>query len=545
MLKSVKRDCLNCVKQDNIPRLLEIVEKEGRVGFDLNYLINGTYLLAEARSIEMLIILFRFRSNLYQKLPNGKGIIYQMRKNLISLFKEKKEIIRRSNLEATDSMTSLSDINGKIKKMKTVILLFNRICDISKKTTCFSYDKEEEYPEDWWEVPEYLRMVLRGCYFDEGVHENEEGLSNLAYSVYRSWGHYYAQKGRLTQEGLVNTGFNTKNIQKNKKIIKASKKLRQQFLLNENGDIYLLFRGTMQKNDPCLPLSHFGTKEAASHRLYCLNNSLFMEEGGFYEQVKKNGWKIHNQIHAVFLKMKRLLRLPDLNSHNTYSYAKVVFHYCLAKKYGFSYLNKLYNIPLPSSRHWGLFYTQNEFFKKSDTISLLKQENLPKEFDFIFHQPLRMDIKEVEKELFWGGMYPLLKSEKNEEENTTIRKNLIYQRMIRFFQSEGFDGFKYKNEVEDRGTDSFIIFHSNQVFYASELNNEQFKEKTNPNEDILRQHEVSYLNKCQSIKLTEEKIKDLAYPYFIVSFENENFKKTQVVKATAVSFHEKIQQEKE
>ena len=117
MLKSVKRDCLNCVKQDNIPRLLEIVKKEGWVGFDLNYLINGTYLLAEARSIEMLIILFRLRGNLYQKLPNGKGILYQMRKNLISLFKEKKEIIRRSNLETTDSMTSLSDINGKIKKM--------------------------------------------------------------------------------------------------------------------------------------------------------------------------------------------------------------------------------------------------------------------------------------------------------------------------------------------------------------------------------------------------------------------------------------------
>ena len=545
MLKSVKRECLNCVKQDNIPRLLEIAKNEGWRHFDLNYLINGTYLLAEVKSIEMLIILFRFRGNLYQKLPNGKRILYQMRKNLISLLKEKKEIIRHSNLEIIDSMTSLSDINGKIKKMKTVILLFNKICDISKKTTCFSYDKEEEYPEDWWEVPNSLKMVLRGNYFSERRYEDKKWLSNLAYAIYRSWGHYYAQKGRLTQESLVNTGFYPKNIQKNKKIIKASKKLSQQFLLNENGDIYLLFRGTIQKNDPCLPLSHFGTKEAASYRLYCLNNALFMEEGEFYEKVKKNGWKIHNQMYAVFLKMKRFLRLPDFSSHDTYSYAKVVFHYCLAKKYGFSYLNKLYNIPLPSIHDWGLFCIHNEFFQKSDTISLLKQENLPKEFDFIFHQPLRMDIKEVEKELVWGGMYPLVKSEKNEEENSAIRENLIYQRMIRFFQSEGFDGFKYKNEIEDKGADSFIIFHPNQVFYASELNNEQFKEKTNPNEDILRKHEASYLNKCQSIKLTEEKIKKLAYPYFICSFENENFKKKQIAKAKAGSFHEKTQREKE
>ena len=89
MLKSVKRECLNCVKQDNIPRLLEIAKNEGRRHFDLNYLINGTYLLAEVKSIEMLIILFRFRGNLYQKLTNGKRILYQMRKNLISSLKEK------------------------------------------------------------------------------------------------------------------------------------------------------------------------------------------------------------------------------------------------------------------------------------------------------------------------------------------------------------------------------------------------------------------------------------------------------------------------
>ena len=50
MLKSVKRECLNCVKQDNIPRLLEIAKNEGWRHFDLNYLINGTYLLAEVKS---------------------------------------------------------------------------------------------------------------------------------------------------------------------------------------------------------------------------------------------------------------------------------------------------------------------------------------------------------------------------------------------------------------------------------------------------------------------------------------------------------------
>ena len=47
--------------------------------------------------------------------------------------------------------------------------------------------------------------------------------------------------------------------------------------------------------------------------------------------------------------------------------------------------------------------------------------------------------------------------------NNANAENLFFQRMIRFFESVGIDGFSYKNFTECGGDDSYIIFRQNNV----------------------------------------------------------------------------------
>ena len=51
-------------------------------------------------------------------------------------------------------------------------------------------------------------------------------------------------------------------------------------------------------------------------------------------------------------------------------------------------------------------------------------------------------------------------------------KNVSLQRMIRYLETEGYDGFVYKNDCEDIGQRSYIIFRPEQVFKQGETEHE-------------------------------------------------------------------------
>ena len=76
MVQQTKRACLQCVLQDDVSGLVKIVNATNGLT-DLDCLIDKKYPLAEARSVEMLILLSHLKGNIYQQLPDGKRIFYQ------------------------------------------------------------------------------------------------------------------------------------------------------------------------------------------------------------------------------------------------------------------------------------------------------------------------------------------------------------------------------------------------------------------------------------------------------------------------------------
>ena len=84
--------------------------------------------------------------------------------------------------------------------------------------------------------------------------------------------------------------------------------------------------------------------------------------------------------------------------------------------------------------------------KKCEFVALKK---LPYQYDFISQS---VDDGKIKQEISYESLYDKANAE-----------NLFFQRMIRFFESVGIDGFSYKNFTECGGDDSYIIFRQNNV----------------------------------------------------------------------------------
>ncbi len=85
--------------------------------------------------------------------------------------------------------------------------------------------------------------------------------------------------------------------------------------------------------------------------------------------------------------------------------------------------------------------------KKKCELAALKK--LPYQYDFISQS---VDDDKIKQEISYESLYDKANSE-----------NLFLQRMIRFFESVGIDGFSYKNFTECGGDNSYIVFRQNNV----------------------------------------------------------------------------------
>ena len=167
-------------------------------------------------------------------------------------------------------------------------------------------------------------------------------------------------------------------------------------------------------------MSHFGTEASARTVL------------------KEGKWKrdknidINNPIIIpVHLKNGYYLEIPDLNDHYIPDWQAIFLAFLLDK----SIITDINNL-----QKW------NCIQQKCENAA---QNKLPYQYDFISQS---VEEEKVKQEIACESLYDVANSE-----------NLFLQRMIRFFESVGIDGFVYKNFTESGGDCSYIIFRQNNV----------------------------------------------------------------------------------
>ncbi len=98
-------------------------------------------------------------------------------------------------------------------------------------------------------------------------------------------------------------------------------------------------------------------------------------------------------------------------------------------------------------------------------INVLKMNKLPPVYDYIVKDPFdKLSWQKVKKELEKEHLYSIdYKYVLNGVAEKIDREHLFLQRMIKYFESIGFDGFHYMNYYEDYGHISYIPFRPESI----------------------------------------------------------------------------------
>ena len=262
--------------------------------------------------------------------------------------------------------------------------------------------------------------------------------------------------------------------------------LKNTKLQDENKRPIIFYHATpcKEKIESFLPLSHFGTKTASQMRFV----HFAYEACGIDEPVYPlkelpdffKGKKVPQiTTYAVNLCIKNPLKIPDLTNHSLQQY--------------YNWFSQFYS---PKSK----FLTGLERCE-GDIVGPAKIKYKKHLSDFIFVVPFTKSEKDLKDELLAERLYDAkyschvskyipsflfsVRSQINRD-CFSLAEKVAFQRMIRFLEGEGHDGFVYQNDHEDRGNNSYIIFRPQQVFdiaksqdiHIVEWENKPFLQKT-------------------------------------------------------------------
>jgi len=202
------------------------------------------------------------------------------------------------------------------------------------------------------------------------------------------------------------------------------------------------------------PLTHFGTKQAAKARgIYFAYKILGIPEPALLPKELPSGLKAKLQkmqakplkTYQVYLYMKSPLFIFDFGKHELSDYQ--------------GWFSRRYE---PKS----IYLTPKECLER-DTVGAEKMAYKKALSEFVFKDPKNLSVEKLKKELASDTLFSPFSN--NEKE---LAKKLSFQRMIRYLETEGYDGFVYKNDCEDIGQRSYIIFRPEQVFKQGEIEHE-------------------------------------------------------------------------
>ena len=203
------------------------------------------------------------------------------------------------------------------------------------------------------------------------------------------------------------------------------------------------------------PLSHFGTAKAANMRgLYylCLaNNSVNLSGASsvdeMYEILSAMPDAPSLSMKKVHLYMKNPIEVEDWGDHGGIAGWKNWFLHDYEPKS--KYLN--------ASEFAEQCYACEQHQRYGVSLKTRYKNCLAQ---FIFEEPLKnLTPAELKQELNAENLF-------QSKDEQVDREHVALQRMIRFLEGEGYDGFRYVNANEDQGSTSYIIFRPWQVFNA-------------------------------------------------------------------------------
>ena len=273
-------------------------------------------------------------------------------------------------------------------------------------------------------------------------------------------------------------------------------RLKSTKLVDENKNPVIFFHSTpCEKIDFFLPLSHFGTQKAAQMRsIHFIYKTLGIPETLVPEELPRHLTQKLTQLQnapklktfSVYLAIKSPLRMPDIVHHSVEHYYRWFSGQYVPK---FQYLTRQEKC-------------------ESDVVGAAKIKYKKIVSDFLFLDPFTRTEDELKKELSAESFYaiptnleipkyvpaflrPVLP--KMDRKLYFLAEKVSLQRMMRFFEMEGYDGFVYQNECEDKGQKSYIIFRPEQVFFPSEkLKEHLVPEKTSDQQTFLESIESKF-----------------------------------------------------
>lgn len=196
----------------------------------------------------------------------------------------------------------------------------------------------------------------------------------------------------------------------------------------------VFYHGTRAEFDIFRPLSHFGSKDAAQS-IVDSNKKVKSENLDGMAKIiteQKNKW------------IDKLFGSNNDENQEAKNYKIIPVKLNITKTYELQDIAKCHD--LDSYTQTMLYHIKND----------LKTDKIPQFFHDIFTQPLTMEHDDVLRELAQEKLY-------KPENISTDRFHLALQRMIKYFEYLGYDGFHYINEYEDPGHISYIPFRPEQI----------------------------------------------------------------------------------
>lgn len=193
---------------------------------------------------------------------------------------------------------------------------------------------------------------------------------------------------------------------------------RSNFLTDNQGHPIRVFHGTGTRFDHFLPLSHFTTDKRIA---------------ALYANLKRQPIESINQSSAM-------LSQPSISSD------EIIIPAYLKLSHPFESPEKI----CPDSK--GATYS---YLSDSKQVCASSKESSNPDVDFIFRNPFEITNEQVVHELMLDSLYfPSSNMQLN-------RSHLVKQRQIQFWESFGYDGFKYMTEIF---YPAYVVFRSNQVY---------------------------------------------------------------------------------
>ncbi|MCQ2599447.1 MAG: hypothetical protein MJ187_03670 [Alphaproteobacteria bacterium] len=255
-------------------------------------------------------------------------------------------------------------------------------------------------------------------------------------------------------------------------------KKKNDFLCDEMARVIECYHGTYYDFDYFIPLTHFGTEDTAR---------TVLKEGKWKRD--KNIDINKPKIISAHLKSGNYIEIPDLNDHYVDDWRAIVLAFLLDKTI-IDDINKL--------QKW------DNIYKKCERAT---RKRLSYHYDFISQS---VDTDKIGQELALESLY----NKNTAQYYLPTPENLFCQRMIRFFESVGINGFWYKNFTESTGKKSYIIFRQNNVIRTDKILPPM---QTFVDDDKLKQIEQNfsknYISRCLSVMEKQEWIKKMKFFY--------------------------------